>query len=72
MCLIFVFDVVRKPITECFGCSAEYGLSHLEIDLIRESSFIETFDSERISNLRNLSEEFGITESAYALQYESF
>ena len=65
MGLIFGFDVVRKPIEECFGYSAEYGLSHLEIDLIRESSFIETFDSERISNVRNLSEEFGITLSLH-------
>jgi len=65
MGLIFGFDVVRKPVEDCFGYAAEYGLSHLEIDLIRESSFIETFDAERISNLRCLSEEFGITLSLH-------
>jgi sugar phosphate isomerase/epimerase len=65
MDLVFGFDVVRKPVEECFGYAAEYGLAHLEIDLIRESSFIETFDYERISNLRGLSEEFGITLSLH-------
>jgi sugar phosphate isomerase/epimerase len=65
MDLVFGFDVVRKPVEECFGYAAEYGLSHLEIDLIRESSFVETFGAERISNLRELSEEFGITLSLH-------
>ena len=62
---IFGFDVVRKPVEECFGYTSEYGLSHLEIDLIREHSFIETFDAERISNLRNLSESYDITLSLH-------
>jgi len=63
--LIFGFDVVRRPVEDCFGYAVEYGLSHLEIDLIRESSFIETFDAERIRKLRDLSEEFEITLSLH-------
>jgi sugar phosphate isomerase/epimerase len=65
MTLIFGFDVVRKPVEECFNYAVEYNFSHLEIDLIRESSFIETFDSKRISNLKSLAEEFGITLSLH-------
>jgi sugar phosphate isomerase/epimerase len=65
MDLVFGFDVVKQPVEECFGYAAEYGLAHLEIDLIRESSFIETFDAERINNLRRLSEEFGISLSLH-------
>ena len=62
---VFGFDVVRQPVEECFGYASEYGLAHLEIDLIRGHSFIETFDAERISNLRELSEEFGISLSLH-------
>ena len=65
MSLLFGFDVVRKPVEECFGYAVEYGLTHLEIDLIRERSFIETFDTERINKLRKLSERFGITLSLH-------
>jgi len=65
MGLIFGFDVVRQPVEDCFGYAAEHRLDHLEIDLIRESSFIETFDAERINNLRNLSENFGISLSLH-------
>jgi sugar phosphate isomerase/epimerase len=63
--LVFGFDVVRKPVEECFVYATEYGLAHLEIDLIRESSFIETFDAKRISTLKRLSQEFGITLSLH-------
>ena len=65
MDLVFGFDVVRKPIEECFGYAVEYGLAHLEIDLIRESSFIETFDSERISKLRQLSRDYEVSLSLH-------
>jgi sugar phosphate isomerase/epimerase len=63
--LVFGFDVVRKPVEEYFGYATEYGLSHLEIDLIRGHSFIETFDAKRIGNLKGLAEEFGITLSLH-------
>ena len=65
MGLIFGFDVVRQPVEDCFDYASEHGLVHLEIDLIRESSFIETFDAERISNLRNLAENFDISLSLH-------
>ncbi|MQY61871.1 TIM barrel protein [archaeon] len=65
MDLVFGFDVVRKSVEECFGYAAEYGLAHLEIDLIRGHSFIETFDAERINKLRGLSEQFGISLSLH-------
>ncbi|WGM89523.1 MAG: sugar phosphate isomerase/epimerase [Candidatus Bathyarchaeum tardum] len=65
MDLIFGFDVVRKPVEDYFEYASKYGLSHLEIDLIRENSFIETFDAERIFNLRNLSEDFDISLSLH-------
>ena len=57
---VFGFDVVRKPIEEYFRYAADYDLAHLEIDLIRESSFIETFDAERISTLKRLSIDYEI------------
>lgn len=65
MDLIFGFDVVRKPVEKYFDYATEHGLSHLEIDLIRGHSFIETFDAERISNLKRLAEEFRITLSLH-------
>jgi len=65
MDLRFGFNVVRKPVEEYFDYASEYRLAHLEIDLIRDHSFIETFDEKRINNLRELSEEFGITLSLH-------
>ena len=65
MDLIFGFDVVRQPVEDCFSYANKYGLSHLEIDLVRESSFIESFDTKRICNLKTLSKEFDITLSLH-------
>jgi len=63
--LKFGFNVVGKPVEEYFDYASKCDLAHLEIDLIKEHSFIETFDEERISNLRKLSENFGITLSLH-------
>lgn len=65
MDLVFGFDVVRKPVEDCFDYATAYGLTHLEIDLIRENSFIETFDAQRIKKIRGLSEEFEVTLSLH-------
>jgi len=61
----FGFNVVAKPVEEYFDYAQEHGLTHLEIDLIKEHSFIETFDEERIRNLKKLSEKSGITLSLH-------
>lgn len=65
MGLVFGFNVVRKPVEEYFDYASEHGLTHLEIDLIKEHSYIETFDEKRINTLRRLSEKFGITLSLH-------
>ncbi len=65
MDLKFGFVVVEKPVEEYFDYALKYKLTHLEIDLIKEHSFIETFDTKRISNLRKLSKKFGITLSLH-------
>ena len=65
MDLKFGFNVVGKPVEEYFDYASEHSLTHLEIDLIREHSFIETFDKERIDNLRKMSEKFKISLSLH-------
>ena len=65
MDLIFGFDVVRSPIEESFSYAVKYSFSHLEIDLIRRHSFIETFNSDRITKLKKLSEDHCITLSLH-------
>lgn len=65
MDLRFGFNVVGKPVEEYFDYASEHGLAHLEIDLIREHSFIETFDEGRVGNLRELSERSGISLSLH-------
>jgi sugar phosphate isomerase/epimerase len=55
----------KKPVEEYFDYASEHGLSHIEIDLIKEHSFIETFTEERITNLRSLSKKFGISLSLH-------
>jgi len=53
------------PVENRFDYASEYGLTHLEIDLVREHNFIETFSEERIGNLNKLSQKFGITLSLH-------
>lgn len=62
---IFGFDVVKKSIEKNFCYASEYGLSHLEIDLIRRHFFIETFDTKRINQLKGLSKELEISLSLH-------
>lgn len=62
---IFGFDVVRRQVEDCFEYATEHRLAHLEIDLIRKSSFIETFNAKRISNLKRLIDESGISVSLH-------
>ncbi len=65
MKLKFGFNVVHKPVEEYFEYASEHNLTHLEIDLIKEHSFIETFDTKRINKLRGLSGKFGVTLSLH-------
>lgn len=53
------------PVEDRFDYASKHGLAHLEIDLIREHHFIETFDEKRINSLVKLSEKFGITLSLH-------
>lgn len=63
--LKFGFNVVKKPVEEYFDYASKHGLTHLEIDLIKEHSSIETFTTKRISNLKKLSKKFGVTLSLH-------
>jgi len=62
---IFGFNVFVKPIEEFFEYVSRTGLEHMEIDLIAEHSYLETFTQERITNLKNLADEFQINLSLH-------
>jgi sugar phosphate isomerase/epimerase len=59
------FSIIQKPVEQYFEYAAKYGLSHLEIDLLQEHSFIESFTAERIANLRYLSQKFSVSLSLH-------
>ena len=55
------FNVFEKPVEEYFTYAVQHGLNHLEIDLIKEHSVIETFTPQRILNLKELSQKYNIS-----------
>ncbi len=61
----FGFSVINKPAEEYFEYASEHNLAHFEIDLATEHSFIETFNTKRIGNLKKLSKRFKITLSLH-------
>jgi len=62
---IFGFNVFLKPIEDFFEYTSKTGLKHLEIDLIANHSLLESFTSQRISNLNKLSDEYKISLSLH-------
>ena len=65
MKLKFGLLAVKKPIEEMFAVANESGISHIEIDLIKEHSYVETFDAKRISKVNKLSKKFNISISLH-------
>jgi sugar phosphate isomerase/epimerase len=63
--LKFGFNCIKKPVEEYFRYASNHGMAHLEIDLIKPHSFIETFNARRISNLKKLASEHDISLSLH-------
>ena len=57
---IFGLNVFLKPIEEYFEYVSRNGLQHMEIDLIAEHSYLESFTQERVTKLKHLAEDFQI------------
>lgn len=55
------FSVIKEPVENYLKYAAIHGLRHLEIDLLQEHSFLETFNSRRIGNLKKLSGELNLS-----------
>ena len=62
---IFGFNVFLKPIEEFVEYAFRSGLKHLEIDLIADHSYLESFTPNRISNLKKLVDECEINLSLH-------
>lgn len=62
---VFGFIVSEEPVEEYFGYVLEYGVGHLEIDLKKKHSLIQTFTPERMAGIREFSRENGISLSLH-------
>jgi len=58
-------NVIKKPVEEYVEYAVEHGIGHLEIDLMAEHSFIESFTRQRIKRLVRMSRESGISLSLH-------
>lgn len=65
MKLKFGLLAVKKPVEELFEEAVQSSISHIEIDLIKDFSFVETFSPKRISNVRRLAKKNNITLSLH-------
>jgi len=61
----FGFNIFDKPVEEYFDYAVEHGLNHLEIDLIKDHSLLETFTTDRIVHIRELAEQHRISLSLH-------
>ncbi len=66
MRLKFGFNVYEKPVEEYFAYTVEHDIRHLEIDLIKDHSIIQSFTSKRIARLREFSQDANIDLSFHA------
>ena len=62
----FGFNAYDKPPEEYFEYAVRYGLTHMEIDLIKDHSAIDTFDKVRISNIVKRANQSGLSLSLHA------
>ncbi len=62
----FGFNAYDKPPEEYFDYAVRYGLAHMEIDLIKGHSAIDTFDRVRISDIVKRANQSGISLSLHA------
>lgn len=65
MKLKFGLLAVKKPIEEMFEVANQSGISHIEIDLIKEHSYVETFSAKRISDINKLAKKYKISVSLH-------
>ncbi len=63
--LKFGLLAVKKPIEEMFQVAYQSGVSHVEIDLIKEHSYVESFSAKRISKINKLAKKYKITVSLH-------
>lgn len=66
MRLTFGFNVYEKPVEECFAYAVEHDIRHLEIDLTKDHSIIQSFTSKRIARLKELSQAANVDLSFHA------
>ncbi|MBM3200201.1 sugar phosphate isomerase/epimerase [Candidatus Woesearchaeota archaeon] len=65
MSLRFGFMITGKPIEKEFANAKRSGISHIEIDLMEEHSFIESFDDKRADKIRLLAKQHRISLSLH-------
>jgi len=63
------FNIFDQQIEDQFKYATTHDLQHIEINLSQEKLSIETYDSERISKLRELSKEHNVTISFHIPYY---
>lgn len=69
---IFGFMVFKEPVEKYFAYACSHGFKHLEIDLTRKHSLVKSFTPERIKNIREYCERFGIQLSFHPPYYINF
>jgi sugar phosphate isomerase/epimerase len=53
---IYGFMVARKPVEDCFDYALDHSIQHLEIDLKKKHSLLDTFTPKRIAGIREFSD----------------
>ena len=56
---------VKNPIEKMFEVASQSGISHIEIDLIKDHSYVESFGLKRIAKIKNLAKKFDISISLH-------
>jgi sugar phosphate isomerase/epimerase len=64
MKLKFGLMAAKKP-EEMFDVAKRHGMSHIELDLIREHSFVESFTAKRIAGINNMAKKYGMSLSLH-------
>ena len=62
---------VKNPIEKMFEVASQSGISHIEIDLIKDHSYVESFGLKRIAKIKNLAKNLSDSTKVYFVIYNN-